>query len=254
MLDLWAGLKSWRVWTALAWSDLVVRYHSTSLGLIWIVFNYLVLVIVKVAIFGALNEEDVAYFAVYVAIGFLIWQLINQVLIDGANCFYNSRAWLLGVPLPVSVPVYQTMWRHVIVFVISSVSTAAIAAYFGVSSTHIPMAFAGLVVLVLALFPATVLLAVLCTRFRDLGHLLQAIMRVMFFLTPILWVPSQLGNLAQFALYNPFFHLINIVRAPLLDGTVPTGSWVYVGVMAGLLWSASLLAYQLSVNRIVKWI
>jgi ABC-type polysaccharide/polyol phosphate export permease len=51
------------------------------------------------------------------------------------------------------------------------------------------------------------------------------IIQMMFFVTPILWRPEGLGNRAIIAQANPLFHLIEILRQPLLGGTGTALNW-----------------------------
>jgi lipopolysaccharide transport system permease protein len=98
-------------------------------------------------------------------------------------------------------------------------------------------------------------LGVICTRFRDLTHLVNTVMRVMFFLTPIIWLPEQLGErVMQFLWWNPFAHFIWIFRTPILDGDPAVESWIYVGVVTVVGWVLALTAFSLFRKRIVFWL
>jgi ABC-2 type transport system permease protein/lipopolysaccharide transport system permease protein len=47
--------------------------------------------------------------------------------------------------------------------------------------------------------------------------------QIVFFVTPIMWKPELLRGRAYVAELNPFYHLLEIVRAPLL-GAFPTST------------------------------
>jgi ABC-type polysaccharide/polyol phosphate export permease len=89
------------------------------------------------------------------------------------------------------------------------------------------------------------MLSPVCARFRDLAQVIASILQVMFFFTPIFWVPG--GQLSRPILVeaNPFYHLLQLLRAPLL-GELPTAlNWqvsVAVTVVAGVGALASLAA------------
>ena len=53
-------------------------------------------------------------------------------------------------------------------------------------------------------------------------------MQVVFYLTPIMWLPNLLPERAGMYMltFNPFFHLIEIVRAPLLGQLPSTQNWL----------------------------
>ena len=87
-----------------------------------------------------------------------------------------------------------------------------------------------------------------------MSHLIQAIMRVMFFLTPIFWLPEQMGDLWKYLSYNPFAHFLISFRDPLLSGTVP---WDSFAVVLSFTVSLVLIAFALLAfarRRIIFWL
>jgi ABC-2 type transport system permease protein/lipopolysaccharide transport system permease protein len=57
-------------------------------------------------------------------------------------------------------------------------------------------------------------------RFRDIPQLVNSVVQIVFFVTPIMWKPELLQHRTYIADANPFFHLVEIIRGPLL-GSVP---------------------------------
>ena len=84
----------------------------------------------------------------------------------------------------------------------------------------------------------------ICAKFRDITHLVQSMMRVMFFLTPILYMPEQLGSKAHLLNYNPFTHYIAIIRDPIFLNEFPILSWQVVGGLTLLGWILALLTFR----------
>jgi ABC-2 type transport system permease protein/lipopolysaccharide transport system permease protein len=67
-------------------------------------------------------------------------------------------------------------------------------------------------------------------RFRDIPQLINSVVQIVFFVTPIMWKPELLRNRTYIAEFNPFYHLIEIVRGPLL-GSLPSAN-SYLAVLA----------------------
>ena len=63
-------------------------------------------------------------------------------------------------------------------------------------------------------------IATLSARFRDIPQFINSLAQILFFVTPIMWMPELLGDHLLLNI-NPFYHLIEIVRRPLL-GFAPT--------------------------------
>ncbi len=56
-------------------------------------------------------------------------------------------------------------------------------------------------------------------------------MRIAFLATPILWMPGTMGRggvMGAFLVFNPFYHFIELVRAPLLGNPIAPLSWIVV--------------------------
>jgi ABC-type polysaccharide/polyol phosphate export permease len=98
------------------------------------------------------------------------------------------------------------------------------------------------------------LLGTLCARFRDIPPIVQTITQMMFLLTPILWRPNQIPGRELFYLLNPFYYLVEIIRAPL-EGRAPSlFVWTVVLAMTAAGFVVSLLFFSRFRNRIVYWL
>src|SRR2546427_12967387 len=85
-------------------------------------------------------------------------------------------------------------------------------------------------------------------RFRHTIHLAGAALQVLFYITPVLWPPEMLRDrgLPWIVDYNPFYHLLEIVRQPLLHAQ-PASLLNYqaVGILiAGLAVVAATCTYR----------
>ena len=70
-----------------------------------------------------------------------------------------------------------------------------------------------------------------CLRFRDVTEIIKSIIQISMLITPIFWPPESLVGTRRlvFVELNPLYHMVDIVRAPLL-GQVP-GGFSYVAVL-----------------------
>ena len=79
-------------------------------------------------------------------------------------------------------------------------------------------------------------------------------MRIAFFVTPIIWMPELLPDRALLLDFNPFFHLVEIVRAPLLGRAPGLVSWLAVaGITIGG-WAAAFALFRHYRRRIAYWV
>ncbi len=257
-----AALDDWRraihapsLWLNLAFEDLRDRYRRTVLGVAWIAISFALFVAVKILVFGQMSAASTREFAIFVTIGFGAWSFINSMVSDACNAYLHSRAWILGTAVPYPVYLLQASLRNWLVF-------ALILLVMAVASLWKPTPWTPTALYVLpALLAYSVssvwlcaLLAPICVRYPDLHHAIQTGMRLMFFITPILWMPDGSGTLAEIAKINPMTHYLAILRDPLLYNTLPVASWEVVFTInaVGLLFG--LLVYASTRRKVAFWI
>lgn len=72
-------------------------------------------------------------------------------------------------------------------------------------------------------------MAILSARFRDVPQIVANFIQVAFFISPIIWKADMLSEKNRYvADLNPLYHLVEVVRTPLLGQAPATLSWVVV--------------------------
>jgi lipopolysaccharide transport system permease protein len=112
----------------------------------------------------------------------------------------------------------------------------------------------GLLTITLFGYFLAIVLGPFCLRFRDVTQVIASAMGIAFFLTPVLWMREQGRVPAAVVDWNPLYHLLELVRAPLM-GSFPTAANWTVGL--GLVAAAGLLAVitlSMTRKRIYLWL
>lgn len=247
--DIAGGFRAGRVWRAFAWEETKRRYRHSALGLLWIVIGYVAFVAAIALFFGNFNLataeqiKSIEQYTTHVALGFAVFSLITANIQDGASVFMNASAWIKSVSLPYSVYALKSVTRTVVPFALQLASWAVYAAVVG--HTVKPIAFLSLAAVAIILFNAVamqLLFGFLSARFRDIEHMISTVLRVLLFMTPILYTyESTSGVTRTLADANPVTHFVEIFRAPLV-GTAPTPeNWYMVGVSTAAIWATAIL-------------
>ena len=101
----------------------------------------------------------------------------------------------------------------------------------------------------------TMLFGMIGTRFRDIPPLVGNLIQILVFITPIFWAPSQLGAKARYFVDpNYLYHLVDILRSPLLGGRPTLLSYATTIVGAILGWAITLMIYARFRRRIAFWL
>ncbi len=254
--DLSTGAKDWRLWSALAKEDLAQRYRRTLIGVAWVAITFGLFIGAKVVVFGNIMQVPMGEYSLYVTLGFLAWQFISASVTDGCGVFANSENWIKGVNTPLSLYIYQAIARNFITLFYS-----ALAGLLIILLMRHPFTFKTLMVIP-ALFVYllnavwfSMVFGIVTARFRDILHLVTTSMRIIFFLTPILWMPTQLGpGIRKYTDYNPFTHYLAIFRDPVLYDQYAWRSWLIVLSITAVGWLIGLIVFSKFRKRIVFWL
>jgi ABC-2 type transport system permease protein len=112
----------------------------------------------------------------------------------------------------------------------------------------------GLLLIVLNAFSIGLITSIVCARFRDVPQIIGALLQVVFFMTPILWKPELLTGRPFLVAGNPFYHFVEVVRAPLLGQAVPLQSWLFVGAVTVIGWLLAIVVLGRYRRYIPYWV
>jgi len=254
--DIASGAAQYRIWIELAVEDIRSRYLRSFIGIGWVFVSFAFFVLVKIIIFAPLSGKSLEFFAPYVTVGFFVWTFISYSMAEGSTTFISAKNWIKGSRIPLSVFAYRSVLRNTILTLINGIVAFLIIAYFHRTiSTTAFIALGMFMVMLLNAIWVMFFLGALGARYQDFVHLVSTIMRIMLFLTPIFWIPEQMGALwDRVLIFNPFAHFLISIRDPLLYDSVPMLSITVVGVISGVGLTASLLLFSVARRRIPFWV
>ena len=254
-IDLVRGAHSRHLWGLLGWQDIRRRYRRSFLGPFWLTISMGVLVGALGTLYGTLLKVEVAEYIPFLAAGFVVWTFIQGVVTDGCTAFINAESIIKQVGLPLSVHVYRVVWRNLLIFFHNAVIFVVVAAIFSVWPGWVGLLVVpGLILLCLNVIWAGLLLGIVSARFRDVPPIVASVVRILFFVTPIIWMPELMPGRAFVLDFNPFYHLVEVVRAPLLGQAPGLASWLAVSgfVLGG--WLVTFELFRRYRRRIAYWV
>lgn len=257
ILDISNAFRRYALVGMLGWQDLRQRYRRSILGPFWLTISMGIMIATIGLVFGQIFKSPMHVFLPFLTIGMVLWAFIVSTITEGCAGFITANNIIKELPLPLFVHILRLIWRNVLVMFHNFAIFPIVLLVMGTPLHAIAfLSIPGFLILVANLTWLALLLGIFCTRYRDLPQIVASILQVFFYLTPIMWLPSLLSNHARIYLFdfNPFYHLIQIVRAPLL-GEIPTNSnWtVSLGILF-LGWIITIGIYGRYKNRIVYWL
>lgn len=222
--DIGSALSKYRLALIFGWQDVAQRYRRSRVGAFWLTLNMAVFVTALGAIFGTIFQSNLAEFLPYLCAGVITWSFISTSLTEGCTSFSSSDGIILQIRMPLFTHILRALWRNIIIFSHNIVIFPIVLITFGGSiNFNLIWIVPGFIILCINLAWVMLLLAIICARFRDMTQVVTNILQVMFYATPIMWMVKVLPDHVSrdFINWNPFYHFVELVRAPLF-GTAPT--------------------------------
>ncbi|MGW4832030.1 ABC transporter permease [Amycolatopsis sp. SB7-3] len=282
--DIKTGFAAKELWGHLGWQDIKQRYRRSVIGPFWITISQGVIALGLGLLYSQLFNLPTATFLPYISTGFIIWGFISGCLSEGMETFISNEGLIKQLPAPLSVYVLRTVWRQTLMLAHNLIVYVIVVAIFFTSLDQ-PYAMSGACVdgslchpglgwyslsaipgiLVLALNAGwvTLLLGIISTRYRDIPQVINSLIQLLFYMTPIVWPIDQLmaGGARDgvswalpYVYGNPLFHFIQIVRAPLIGQAVSLNSWYVVLGITVVGWGLALVAMRNYRSRVSYWV
>jgi ABC-type polysaccharide/polyol phosphate export permease len=253
--EITLGLKVPRLWALLGWFDIRQRYRRSMLGPFWLTISTGILVTSLGLLWSTLFKMDYKDYMPFFAIGHVIWGFIAMQLGEAGTGFTQFEHILKQVRLPLSVYILRITARNLIILAHNFVIVIVVIAIFHPDLGWDTLLFIpGIIVLTLFLIFVSLTIAIMCTRYRDIQPIVQNIIMIAFFITPIMWKPETLDKHMWIADFNPLAHLISIVRLPLLGLEPPGTSWVVSLAATAVFMMFSIFLLQRYRTRITYWL
>lgn len=227
--DFRSGLLLWPLWVRLGWNDILQRYRRSLLGPFWLTASMAVMVIALGILYAELFNTPIHDFLPYLCVGLLVWNLVSSFLIEGGTLFTGAESYIKQIRLPYSVYVYRSTWSKLVIFAHNFIIYFGVLLYFEIWPGAVALlAIPGLLLVLINGAMANLWIGMVSARFRDVPQLINSAVQIVFFVTPIMWKPELLRTRVYIAEFNPVYHLVEIVRAPLLGHLPSTTNYIAV--------------------------
>jgi ABC-type polysaccharide/polyol phosphate export permease len=255
MKDLVDGFKRRDVWSTFAFMDIRLKYRRSYLGPLWITLSTGIMVAAFAYVFGSIFKVELGSYLPYVATGMVLWAFISTTLMDSCSLFTSAVSYIRNLSLPLSTHLYRMILRNIILMAHNAIIIGLVyIIYPQTYSANMLLAVPGLVLVTLNLVWMSLFLGVLSSRYRDVPTAIVNLMTVAYLVTPIIWHADLVTERAHIVDFNPFYHLVEVVRAPLLNLVPSTLSYMVVTGMLVVGSVVTLYLYKLKAHRLSYWL
>jgi lipopolysaccharide transport system permease protein len=223
----------------LTWRDIKVRYKQTSVGVAWILFQPLAMMLIFTIFFGKLAKipsGDIPY-PIFVFSGLLPWQFFSRTITECANSLIYDQRLITKVYFPRLLVPTAKILSGLIDFAIGAVLLLFFMYFYQVvpGKALVWMPFFVLV-MVISTLGIGYWVAALNVEYRDLGVAFPFLIQLWMFVTPVVY-PSEMVPQQWRIIYglNPMVGVVDGFRWSLFgSGTVGSGTMLCVSCIVSL--------------------
>ena len=245
-------------WAYASWLDISTRHRRTKLGFLWFLAPSAMFLLVLGNVYSHLMGHPAAQYLPYLGVGYITWRFMLQIVNESVGTFQAHKAFIMDGRTRLTDYILRSFAKAAYQFMFGLVVVAAVVAWSpDVRMTGLLTLLVSLPALVLNMGWISLCLALLGARFKELQEFTGTLLIAGFLVTPVLWTVERFppdttrGMLVRI---NPAYHLIDLVRAPVLGQMPEPASFVYAGVMAVVGWPLAALLYRRYARYVPIWV
>jgi len=206
--------------------NLKIRYSKSLLGFLWAFLSPFLIVLIFYVVFSLILNVKTreAPFVLYLMSGVFSWRFFQDSLISSTTSLIDNKNLIRESSFPHYLIPLSIVLSNMIDF-LSSLIILLIVSLFVLQGLPYFVLFLP-IVLVIHLGICTglsIIFSILYVKWRDIKHILEAVLLLLFYLTPAFYslylVKASFSSLLfRVYLYNPFVGVLNLYRSSILKG------------------------------------
>ncbi len=170
-------------------SDIKIKYKSSSLGLLWSMISPALSLCIYYLVFSIFLKNGIPNFVIYLFSGLIAWNMYQTSLNTATGVIVDRAGLVKKVSFPREILALANVGAAVVYFVIQ----VGVLAIFLLIAGHAPawnfMWLMPIAFIALYLFTAAMamLMSAITVYLRDVKHLIEVILQLWFYMTPIVY-------------------------------------------------------------------
>jgi ABC-type polysaccharide/polyol phosphate export permease len=229
--------------------DLTVRYKRSVFGFLWTLLHPLLLMGIFTVVFSHLFRRETPHYETYFLSAYIAWNFFSQTVTNAMASVAWNGPLMKRVRVPRSIFTLSSIVSGLVNLVLSMFALLLIMLI--VRAPLFPsLLFVPISLLIVGIFTFGVSLALtaLSVFFADVREMVQAGLPALLYMTPVIYpvsiVPVSFRWIVE---RNPLTYLIEVVRAPIYYGQLPSPRTIAAALTLSLL---SLLCGWLIFRRL----
>jgi ABC-type polysaccharide/polyol phosphate export permease len=237
--------------------DVRLMYRRSVLGQFWITISMAVTFAAIGSVFGLIFNSPIIEYLPFLGCGLVLFNFLSLILNDGTSSFIAAEPLIRQLSLPPVTYFLRSVWKTFFVLLHNAIALIILLLVFPQGfSPAVLLVVPGVIIAGAGMAGLALALAVLAARYRDVPQIVAAVVQVSFYLTPIVWLPQALPVPARDIIltWNPFHHMIEVMRAPLLNQYPSLRAWATAMLLAVVFLAIGAGAYAWKRRQLAFWV
>lgn len=254
--EIAGGVTNWRQGYLMGISVLRQRYSRSRLGQFWLTVSTGIMIAAIGLTWAVLWRTSPTKIMPYIATSIILWNFLTATLNEATNSVIMAQSYFLNQSLNLTTPVYATIFSNVLILLHNAVIIVLVMLVFWKPVSWACLLFIpGFLLVIVTLSWVACVVAIMCTRYRDVIQVVASVLTTAFFVTPVMFKPEFIPEKVRWLnMLNPFAIIMSVVRDPILGQVPDWQTWVIASIIAfgGLILALPFIGtYN---KRVVYWI
>lgn len=255
--DFISSFSHWRIFCLIGLIDIKIRYARSKFGQFWITLSLAIQICTMGVVWSYLFKIQPGEYIPYLATSLVLWNFSVASITDGASAYITYTHYLKELTVPKLSYINAVMVKNMVILLHNIPILAAIYIYYSVdiSLGALSTAILGFSILFLFLYLIIIPLSLLCLRFRDFPNIINSLVQVVMYLTPIMWkVETAPEEIREYLALNPANVFISLCRDPLLGIKLDLGYELAAAICLVIAFALASVTFTKCRSRIVYWL
>ena len=245
-----------------------LKYNDSILGFVWVLLKPMLIFAILYIVFSQVGKNSIQQnFQVYLLLGVIMYSYFQESIVFGMNSLLDKAHIILKVNFNRSIAIYSSQALSIINLLINLLILIVLAVVNKVDTSLTSIAYFGLILFIMTLLTSGIAFfsSVIFVRFRDLLHITEITLQLLFYSSAIFFPISQVPEKMNFLFIhnipvreifelNPLFILIQASRnAVILDDITYERKIMVIGAFSFALFILGNSFFRSRVKRIAEY-
>jgi ABC-type polysaccharide/polyol phosphate export permease len=220
----------------LAITDFKLKNEGSFLGLLWYVFNPILLFTLVYFVFNNNLGSNIHYYSLYLLLGILMFNFFQSITLESIRTIINENHYLIkSINFPRESLVIAIVIKNIFSHLIEILLFGILLAFFGINFLNIFLYLIILFFFSLFLIGLSLILSSATVYVVDLDNIWNFATKLLLFATPIFYVIENNIYLFYANLINPLFYYLSFARDIIIYNSIPELYIIYGSILFSII-------------------